>query len=149
MTFMEVKGHQRSNVANCDMATIFGQKNYWCKLRMMMTLTEVNCGKLCAMSTIFCQKNHWCKLRLMMTFTEVKGHQRSNVVCAMATIFGQKSCWCKFRMMMTFMEVKGQQRSNIVNYATWLSNLVRSTADASLGWWGPSWRSKVNRGQIL
>ena len=33
------------------------------------------------------------------------------------------------------MEVKGQQRSNTVNYATWLSNLVRSTIDASLGWW--------------
>ena len=31
------------------------------------------------------------------------------------------------------MEVKGQQMSNIVNYATWLSNLVRLTADASLG----------------
>ena len=27
MTFMEVKGHQRSNVVNCDMATIFGQKD--------------------------------------------------------------------------------------------------------------------------
>ena len=34
------------------------------------------------------------------------------------------------------MEAKGQQRSNIVNYATWLSNLVRSTADASLGFMG-------------
>ena len=42
--------------------------------------SEVKCGKLCALVTIFCQKNCWCKLRLMMTFTEVKGHQRSNVV---------------------------------------------------------------------
>ena len=33
----------------------------------------------------------------------------------------------------TFMEAKGQQRLNIVNCATFLSNLVRSTADTSLG----------------
>ena len=32
-----------------------------------------------------------------------------------------------------FMEVKGQQRSNIANYAIWPSDLVRSTADTSLG----------------
>ena len=42
--------------------------------------SEVKCGKLCAMATKFGQKNCWCKLRMMMTFTEVKGHQRSNVV---------------------------------------------------------------------
>ena len=42
--------------------------------------SEVKWGKLCAMATIFGQKNCWCKLRMMMTFTEVKGHQRSNVV---------------------------------------------------------------------
>ena len=46
------------------------------------------------------------------------------------------------------MEVKGQQRSSIVNYALWLPNLVRRIADASLGRWCPSWRSKVNRGQV-
>ena len=78
--------------------------------------SEVKCVKLCDMATIFGQKNWWCKLRMMMTFMEVKGHQRSNMVtCAMATIFGQKNCWCKLRMMMTFMEVKGHQRSNVVN----------------------------------
>ena len=42
--------------------------------------SEVKSGKLCDMATIFGQKNWWCKLRMMMTFIEVKGHQRSNVV---------------------------------------------------------------------
>ena len=42
--------------------------------------SEVKYGNICAMATIFGQKNCWCKLRMMMTFTEVKGHQRSNVV---------------------------------------------------------------------
>ena len=37
-------------------------------------------GKLCAMATIFGQKKPYCKLRMMMTLKEVKGHQRSNVV---------------------------------------------------------------------
>ena len=50
MTFMEVKGHQRSTVVNCTMVTKLGQKNPWCKFKMMMT------------------------------FMEVKGHQRSNGV---------------------------------------------------------------------
>ena len=51
----------------------------------------------------------------------------------MATKLGQKSRRCKFRMMMTFIEVKGQQMSSTVNYALWPPNLVRRTADASLG----------------
>ena len=110
------------------------------------------------MATIFGQKKRWCKLRIMMTFMEVKGHQRSNGVnyvlglpylvnrspdaswewwwpwwrskvikgvtwgklCAMATIFGQKKPWCKLRVMMTLIEVKGHQRSNGVNYVLWL-----------------------------
>ena len=42
--------------------------------------SEVKCCKLCDMATIFGQKDHWCKLRMMMTFMEVKGHQRSNMV---------------------------------------------------------------------
>ena len=36
--------------------------------------------KQCSMTTKLGQKNHWCKLKMMMTFTEVKGQQRSNVV---------------------------------------------------------------------
>ena len=37
-------------------------------------------GKLCDMATIFGQKNWWYTLRMMMTLMEVKGHQRSNGV---------------------------------------------------------------------
>ena len=150
--------------------------------------SEFKYGKLHAMATIFGQKNHWCKHRMMVTFMEVKGHQKSNVVnyvlrlpylvkrtadaskewwwpswrprstevkyskqwslatklrrttdaclgwwwcwpswrskvnrcqnnkqCSMASKLGQKNQWCKFRMIMTFIEVKGQQRSNMVN----------------------------------
>ena len=43
-------------------------------------ISEVKWGKLCAMATIFGQKKPWCKLRMMMTLMEVKGHQRSNGV---------------------------------------------------------------------
>ena len=108
--------------------------------------SEVKWGKLCAMATIFGQKKCWCKLRMMMTLMEVKGHQRSNGVnyvlwlpyfvkevlmqtendddlyggqrssevkcgklCDMATIFGQKNHWCKLGMMTTFMEVKANR----------------------------------------
>ena len=42
--------------------------------------SEVKWGKLYAMATIFGQKKRWCKLRMMMIFMEVRGHQRSNVV---------------------------------------------------------------------
>ena len=37
-------------------------------------------GKVCAMATIFGQKNHWCKFKMMMTFMEFKGHMGSNTV---------------------------------------------------------------------
>ena len=117
--------------------------------------SEVKWGKLCAMATIFGQKKNWCKLRMMMTLMEVKGHQRSNGVnyvlwlpclvkrstdaswewwwpwwrskvirgrMGLTMCHGyhicQKKPWCKLRMMMTFTEVKGHQRSNMVNYAT-------------------------------
>ena len=165
--------------------------------------SEVKWGKLCAMATIFGQKKRWCKLRMMMTFMKVKGHQRSNgvnyvlwlpyfvkrsadaswgrwplwrskviwgqmgetscygyhilskevliqtendddlrggqmsseVKCdklyVMATIFGQKNRWFKLRMMRTFMEVKGHQRSNMVTYVPWLPYLVKRIADTS------------------
>ena len=53
--------------------------------------------------------------------------------CSIVTNVAQKNRICKLRMMMTFMEVKGQQRSSIVIYALWLPNLVKRTADASLG----------------
>ena len=42
--------------------------------------SEGKWGKLCAMATTFGQKKPYCKLRMMMTLKEVKGHQRSNGV---------------------------------------------------------------------
>ena len=51
--------------------------------------SEVKYGNICAMATISGQKNCWCKLRMMMTFTEVKGHQRSNVVNYATNLVGR------------------------------------------------------------
>ena len=97
-------------------------------------------------STMYYGYHIWSKEPLMQAKNDDDLHRASEVkcgkLCAMATIFGQMNRRCKLRIMMTFMEVNSQQRSNIVNYATWLPNLVRRTADASLGWWRPSWRSK-------
>ena len=42
--------------------------------------SEVKGSKLCATVTKRGQKNPWCKFKMMMTFMEVKGHQRSNGV---------------------------------------------------------------------
>ena len=42
--------------------------------------SEVKSDKLCAMVTTLGQKNCWCKQRMMMTSMEVKGHQWSNMV---------------------------------------------------------------------
>ena len=76
--------------------------------------------KQCSMTTKLGQRNQWCKLKMMMTFTEVKGYQRSNVVNNMLwlpNLVRSKNPWCKFLIMKTFIEVKGHQRSNVVNYA--------------------------------
>ena len=110
MTFMEVKGHQRSNEETMCYAT---------KLRR----------------NIF-----WCKFMMMMTFMKVKGHQRLNVVNVALWLpnLVRKNPWCKFMMVMTFMKVRGHQRSNVVNFALWLPNLVNRIADASFKWWWPS-----------
>ena len=116
----------------CAMVTIFGQKNHWCKLRMMMTFVEVKGQK--RSNTVnnalwLQQKNRWCKLRMMMTFggqrsTEVKYSKQRFV----ATKLGQKNCWCKLTMMMTFAEVKGQQRSYTVCPRKKLSKIWRHVA---------------------
>ena len=123
----DLDGGQRSEV-KCklsDMTTIFGQKNCWCKLRMMMTLMEVKGHQRSNMVTYMPWLPYLVKriadARMMMTFMEVKGHQRSNVV-NYATKLGRKSSWCEFRMTVTFMEVKGQQRSNTVNNIWYLVN---------------------------
>ena len=111
--------------------------------------SEVKWGKVCAMATIFGQKKPWCKLRMMMTFMKVKSSEvKWGKLCAMVTIFGQKKRWCKLRMRMTFMEVKGHQRSNGVNYVLWLPYLVKISADASWEWWWPLWRSEVKWGKL-
>ena len=103
MTFMEVKGHQRSN------------------------------AETCVMTTKLSQKKPWCKFMMMMTFMKVKGHQRLNVVNVALWLpnLVRKNPWCKFMMVMTFMKVRGHQRSNVVNYALWLPNLVNRIANAS------------------
>ena len=140
----DLHGGQRSSAVKwgklCAMATIFGQKKPWCKLRMMMTFIEVrghqrsNGVNYVLWATIFGQKKHWCKL------DDLYGGQRSSEVkwgklCAMVTIFGQKKRWCKLRMMMTFIEVRGYQRSNGVNYVLWLPYFVKRSADARWEWW--------------
>ena len=138
----DLDGGQRSSEVKwgklCAMATIFGQKKPWCKLRMMMTLMRSKVirgqmGKLCAYGY-----HIWSKEAPMQAENDddLDGGQRSSEVkwgqlCGMATIFCQKKCWCKLRMMMTFMEVKGHQRSNVVNFVIWLSYLVKRTTDAS------------------
>ena len=139
VTFMEVKGQQRSNVVNSVLWLAYLVKRLTAdglSYERWWPLWRSSAVELCVMATIFDQENHWCKLRIKMTFTEVK----CGKLCAMATIFGQKNRWCKLRMMtMTFAEVKSQHRSNIVNYAPWLPNLVTRTADTSLGWLWHSW----------
>ena len=53
--------------------------------------SEVKCGKLCDMATIFGQKNHWCKLGMMMTFMEVKANrgQIHWIIFVTSMIFGE------------------------------------------------------------
>ena len=82
----DLYGGQRSSEVKyniCAMATIFGQKNCWCKLRMMMTFhggqksSEVKCGQTMLPNLIArtAEENLGC-----LTFMEVKGQQRSNTV---------------------------------------------------------------------
>ena len=151
MTFIEVKGHLRSNVVNyvlwlpnlvrriTDTSLLW----WWPSWR-----SKVIRGQ--RWQTMFYGYQTWSEESLMQVYDDddLHGGQRSsevkcNKLCSMATKLGQKNPWCKFMMMMTFMEVKGHQRSKVVNYALWLPNLVRRIPDASLKWWWPSWRSKV------
>ena len=118
----DLDGGQRSSEVKwgklCAMATIFGQKKPWCKLRMM-TLMEVK-GH---------QRSNGVKYVLWLPYLVKRSADaswewwwpwwRSKVRGQM----GQTMCygyhiWSKFklRMTMTFMEVKGHQRSNMVTY---------------------------------
>ena len=154
MTFMEVKGHQRSNVVIYvlwlpNLVRRFPDASlwwWWPSWRSKVIRGQMQ--KLCAMATKLSQKKPWCKF-MMMTFMKVKGHQRSSEVkcgklCTMVTKLGQKNRQCKFKMMMTFIEVKGQMGLNIVNYVPGLQTWSEGH------WWQlwPALRSKVNRGQM-
>ena len=63
MTFMEVKGHQRSNVVNYVLWIPYLVKRIGDAslndddLHGGQRSSEVKYGKICAMATIFCQKN--------------------------------------------------------------------------------------------
>ena len=127
---------QRSSEVKCSklcaMVTKLGQKNPWCKFKML-TFMQVkghqrsNGGKLCAMATIFGQKNHWCKFKMMMTFMEVKGHMESNIDNYVPWL--QNLVRQSVITMMTCIEVKGQQRSNVLIYVIWQPYLVRYTVN--------------------
>ena len=118
VTFMEVKGHQRSNGVNYVLWLPYLVKRspdasweWWPWWR-----SKVKWCKLCAMTTIFGQKKPWYKLRMMMILMEVKGHQRSN--------------WVNYVLWLPYL-VKGHQRSNVVKYVLCLPYLVKRVADAS------------------
>ena len=154
MTFMEVKGHQRSNVVIYvlwlpNLVRRFPDASlwwWWPSWRSKVIRGQMQ--KLCAMATKLSQKKPWCKfmMMMMMTFMKVKGHQRSNVVNFALWLpnLVKRIAKCKFKMMMTFMEVKGQIGLNIVNYVPWLQMWSEGH------WWQlwPALRSKVNRSQM-
>ena len=151
MTFMEVKGHQRSNMVNYVLWLPYLVKRianasweWWWPSRR----SKVMRGHI--WSTMCYGYHIWSKEPLMQAKNDDDLHwgRRSSVVkcgklCYMASKLSQNNRWCKFRMMATFMEVEGQQRSNIVNNDL---ILVRRIADTSLGWCWPSRRPKVSRG---
>ena len=120
----DLDGGQRSSEVKwgklCAMATIFGHKKPWCKLRMMMMSHQRSNGVNYVLWLPYFVKRspdaswEWWWPWWRSRSSEVKDGN----ICAMATIFGQKNCWCKLRMMTTFTGVKGHQRSNVVNYAT-------------------------------
>ena len=139
MTFMEVKGHQRSNVVNNMLLlvpylvkrTVDASFRWWWPSQRSKVIRGQMWKTLCYGYHI------WSKEQLMQAKNDdLHGGQRSSEVkCgkqyATATILSQKNRWCKLTMMMTFTKVKGYQRSNVVNYVLWLTYLVQKTTDAS------------------
>ena len=94
--------------------------------------SEVKWGKLCAMATIFGQKKCWCKLRMMVTLMEVKGHQRSNgvnYVLWLPYLF-KRSADASWEWWWPWWRSKVTRRSNGVNYVIWLPYLVKRIGDA-------------------
>ena len=80
MTFIKVKGQQRSRIVNYPVATKLGQKNRWLKFKIMMTFMKVKGQQRSNIVNFvrWLRNLVWCKLR-MMTLMEVKGKQRSNI----------------------------------------------------------------------
>ena len=111
--------------------------------------SEVKWGKLCAMATIFGQKKCWCKLRMMMTLMEVKGHQRSNGVNYVLWLpYLVKEALMQAKNDDDLDGGQRSSEVKWVSYVLWLPYLVKRSTDASWEWWWPWWRSKVIRGQM-
>ena len=116
------------------------------------------------MATIFGQKKPWCKLRMMMTLMEVKGHQTLNGVNYVLWLpyLVKRSAdaswewwwpWCRSKV------IRGQMGANYVLWLPFWSKeaLMQAKNDDDLDggqrssdweWWWPWWRSKVIRGQM-
>ena len=77
MTFMKVKGHQRSNVVNFALwlpnlvkrIANASLKWWWPSWRSKVIRGQMQ--KLCAMATKLNQKKPWCKFMMMMTFVKL------------------------------------------------------------------------------
>ena len=111
---------------------------------------EVKWGKLCAMATIFGQKKPWCKLRMMMTLMEVKGHQRSNGVNYVLWLpyLVKRSADASWEWWWPWWRSKVTRGQMGKTMCYWLPYLVKRSADASGEWWWSLRRSKVIRGQM-
>ena len=124
MTFMKVKGHQKSNVVNFALwlpnlvRRNPGASLWWWWPSWRSKSSEVKCGELCTMVTKLGQK-------MMMTFIEVKGQNevKYSKLCSMATNVVRL-----LMIIMTYIKVKGQQRWNLVIHVMWLPHLIRCTA---------------------
>ena len=138
MTFMEVKGHQRSNVVNYVLwlpnlvRRIPEVSLWWWWPSWRSKVIRGQMQKLCDMTTAL-RRNPGASLWWWWPSWRSKGHQRLNVVNVALWLSNlvRKNPWCKFMMVMTFMKVRGHQRSNVVNFALWLPNLVNRIANAS------------------
>ena len=118
----------------CSVATKLGQKNGWCKPRMMKTLVEVKYSK-----QLLHGFQSWSEELLMQVEDDDDLHdgQRSTEVKHRKFVLwlpnGQKNHWCKFRRTITYwlswrLKV-GQQKPNIVNIGSMATKLQKITDD--------------------
>ena len=156
MTFIEVKGHQRSNVVNYVLwlpnlvrripdASLWWW--WWPSWRSKVIRGQMR--KLCAMAPNLLLSYGFFLLLLLLSFWQFATPSTlmigfwPNLVSSMYRGLLQKSY--------TDRGVRGPLGplgSKTLNNALGISNLVRRTAGASLTWWWPSLRSKVIRGQM-